>query len=128
MQSHSLAGIARQAMVDKGLQPDFGTAVEQQLGSISQPARADEASVRDLRDRLWCSIDNDDSRDLDQLTVAEDLGGGRVRLQVAVADVDALVAKGTPIDAHARPTRPPSTRRAASFPCCRRSFRRTSPP
>src|SRR5438045_9777658 len=55
-----------------------------------------------MRELLWCSIDNDDSRDLDQLTVAEDLGGDKVRLLVAVADVDALVTKGTPIDDHAR--------------------------
>jgi exoribonuclease-2 len=98
----SLAGIARQAMVEKGLEPDFGAPALQQLASIGEPARAAEPSVRDLRDLLWCSIDNDDSRDLDQLTVAEDLGGGRVRLLVAVADVDALVRKGTPIDAHAQ--------------------------
>src|SRR5450432_4158296 len=98
----SLSVIAHQAMIDKGLQPDFGAPVAQQLAGINAPATADGASVRDLRDRLWCSIDNDDSRDLDQLTVAEDLGGDRVRLLVAVADVDAVVKKGTPIDAHAQ--------------------------
>jgi exoribonuclease-2 len=96
----TLAGIAHQAMIDRGLEADFSPAVEQQLAGIQAPA--DEPSLRDLRDRLWCSIDNDDSRDLDQLTVAEDLGGGRVRLLVAVADVDALVKKGTPIDEHAQ--------------------------
>src|ERR1700680_2260269 len=98
----TLAGIAHQAMVDRGLAPDFEPPVAQQLASIDAPAPGDDPSLRDLRDRLWCSIDNDDSRDLDQLTVAEDLGGGRVRLLVAVADVDALVKKGTPIDAHAQ--------------------------
>ena len=102
MQDHAslLASIARQAMIDRGLQPDFSTAAEKQLASISQPAS--ENGVRDLRDLLWCSIDNDDSRDLDQLTVAQDLGGGNVRVLVAVADVDALVKTGTPIDDHAR--------------------------
>ena len=59
------------------------------------------SDVRDLRDRLWASIDNDDSRDLDQLTVAESLAGGQVRILVAVADVDALVRKGSALDAHA---------------------------
>jgi exoribonuclease-2 len=54
-----------------------------------------------MRDRLWASIDNDDSRDLDQLTVAESLDGGSVRILVAVADVDALVPKGSAIDDHA---------------------------
>src|SRR6185503_5462321 len=89
------------AMIDKGLDPDFGAPVEAQLATLGAPARGEDASIRDLRDRLWCSIDNDDSRDLDQLTVAEDLGGP-VRLLVAVADVDALVKKGTAIDAHAQ--------------------------
>ncbi|HEV7499360.1 MAG TPA: RNB domain-containing ribonuclease, partial [Vicinamibacteria bacterium] len=63
----SLGVIAHQAVIDKGLQPDFGSPVAQQLAAINAPATADDASVRDLRDRLWCSIDNDDSRDLDQL-------------------------------------------------------------
>src|SRR5262245_20940674 len=98
----TLAGIARQAMTDRGLEADFGPAVQQQLASITTPAREDGAALRDLRDRAWCSIDNDDSRDLDQLTVAEDLGRGRARLFVAVADVDALVKKGTPIDERAQ--------------------------
>jgi exoribonuclease-2 len=97
----ALVGIAHQAMIDKGLAPDFDKAIEVQLATLNTPAGADDPSIRDLRDRLWCSIDNDDSRDLDQLTVAEDLGGGRMRLLVAVADVDALVKKGTPIDVHA---------------------------
>ena len=96
-----LVGIAHQAMIDKGLEPDFGKPVEAQLEALSAPAKADDPAIRDLRDRLWCSIDNDDSRDLDQLTVAEDLGG-RVRLLVAVADVDALVKKGSAVDAHAQ--------------------------
>ena len=87
-------------MRDRGLLPDFSPDVERQLAAIHAPA--DDESARDLRGLLWCSIDNDDSRDLDQLTVAEDLGGGRVRAMVAVADVDAIVKKGTPIDDHAR--------------------------
>src|ERR1700682_3345466 len=98
----TLSGIGHQAMIDRGLVPDFGPPVEQQLAGIAAPAPADDPSLRDLRDRLWCSIDNDDSRDLDQLTLSEDAGGGRVRLLVAVADVDAVVKKGTPIDEHAQ--------------------------
>ena len=100
--NHSLlADIAHQAMIDRGLEPDFPPAVEQQLDGINGPATA-TGELRDLRKLLWCSIDNDDSRDLDQLTVAEDLGGGKTRVLVAVADVDAIVHKGTPIDEHAR--------------------------
>ncbi|HEV7922390.1 MAG TPA: ribonuclease R family protein [Thermoanaerobaculia bacterium] len=98
-QEERLDQIAEQAMRDRGLEPDFSPEVEAQLAGINSPANDD---VRDLRDKLWCSIDNDDSRDLDQLTVAEDLGGGKVRAIVAVADVDALVRKGTAIDDHAR--------------------------
>lgn len=97
-----LARLAHQAMIDRGLEPDFDAAVETQLQSINASAKENDASIKDLRELLWCSIDNDDSRDLDQLTVAEDLGGGKVRLMIAVADVDALVKKGTPIDDHAR--------------------------
>ena len=94
--------IARQAMLDQGLKPDFDAAVEKQLAEIHAPARETDGDVRDLRDLAWCSIDNDDSRDLDQLTWAEDRGDGDVRVLIAVADVDALVRKGTPIDRHAR--------------------------
>lgn len=96
-----LAEIARQAMIDKGLDPDFNKDVRKQLEGIRGPAPADE-SVRDLRGWGWCSIDNDDSRDLDQLTWGEDALDGNVRIYIAVADVDALVKKDTPIDRHAR--------------------------
>src|SRR5512143_3863759 len=60
------------------------------------------ASIRSLSDRLWASIDNDDSRDLDQLTVAEAMPGDKVKILVAVADVDRLVKNGGAIDEHAR--------------------------
>jgi VacB/RNase II family 3'-5' exoribonuclease len=97
-----LAELAHQAMIDRGLEPDFPTDALQQLTTISGPAEERDASIRDLTRLAWCSIDYDDSRDLDQLTVAEDLGGGNVRIMVAVADVDALVKKGTAIDRHAQ--------------------------
>jgi len=100
--SSMLKDIAHQAMIDRGLQPDFSAEARKQAESISGAAAETDASIKDLRELLWCSIDNDDSRDLDQLTVAEDLGGGNIRAMVAVADVDALVKKGTPIDDHAR--------------------------
>jgi exoribonuclease-2 len=96
----TLAAIARQAMIERGLEPDFPPAAQQELAAIGGPATA-TGGVRDLRDRLWASIDNDDSRDLDQLTAAEPLTGGRVRIFVAVADVDALVRKASAIDGHA---------------------------
>jgi VacB/RNase II family 3'-5' exoribonuclease len=95
-----LKEIAHQAMIDRGLAPDFPPAVEGQLASLDSPATA-SGSIRDMRDLLWCSIDNDDSRDLDQLTVAENPGSGKLRALIAVADVDGLVEKGTAIDQHA---------------------------
>jgi exoribonuclease-2 len=97
-----LVELAHQAMIDKGLEPDFSDAIERQLAGIQGPARERDASIKDMRELPWCSIDNDDSRDLDQLTWAKDEGGGKVRIFIAVADVDALVAKDTPIDRRAR--------------------------
>lgn len=96
-----LQEIARRAMVERGLEPEYPTAALKQLERIHTAAPT-STSIRDLRDLLWASIDNDDSRDLDQLTVAEALPGGKVKLRVAIADVDALVKKGSPIDEHAR--------------------------
>jgi VacB/RNase II family 3'-5' exoribonuclease len=100
--SSILQDVARQAMIDRGLAPDFSAEAEKQAEGITDAAHDADASIRDLRNLIWCSIDNDDSRDLDQLTVAEDLGGGNIRAMVAVADVDAIVRKGSPIDDHAR--------------------------
>src|SRR5512135_2927757 len=103
LQSHRslLISIAHRVMLERGLLPDFSPAALQELDKIQHPAQADVGSFRDLRDLQWCSIDNDDSLDLDQLTVAQALPGGNVKLLVAVADVDALVKKGSAIDAHA---------------------------
>lgn len=98
-----LQDIARQAMIARGLLPDFSNQVLTELDKMRVPATVEkDATVRDLRDLLWASIDNDDSRDLDQLTVAEALPGGMVKIRVAVADVDALVKDGSAIDEHAR--------------------------
>lgn len=94
--------IAYDAMIDKGLKPAFDAEVKKQLAEIRGPADPHDPKVRDMRDLAWCSIDNDDSRDLDQLTWAEDAGDGSVRIFIAVADVDALVKKDTPIDRHAQ--------------------------
>ena len=98
-----LQSLAHRAMIERGLLPDFSPQVLAELDGIQAPAAATNGeSVRDLTDRLWASIDNDDSRDLDQLTVAEALPGDKVKLLVAIADVDALVKNGSAIDEHAR--------------------------
>lgn len=95
-----LQDIARNVMMEHGLEVDFSPAARAELEGIHTPAVVAEA--RDLRDLLWCSIDNDDSRDLDQLSVAEALPDGTTKVLVAVADVDALVHKNSAIDKHAQ--------------------------
>jgi VacB/RNase II family 3'-5' exoribonuclease len=89
-------------MLQRGLLPDFSGEVLAELGRIQSPASITGEQIHDCRGLLWASIDNDDSRDLDQLTVAEALPGDKVKIRVAVADVDALVNKGSAIDGHAR--------------------------
>lgn len=97
-----LQNIAWGAMLSRGLLPDFSDEAWAELDGIKGPAGMDSESVRDQRRLLWASIDNDDSRDLDQLTVAELMQDGKVKILVAVADVDALVKDGSAIDEHAR--------------------------
>lgn len=96
-----LQGIAKRAMLARGLLPEFSPKALAQLDRIQAPASAEDMKVRDARDLIWASIDNDDSLDLDQLTVAESLTDGRTKILVAVADVDALVKKGSAIDQQA---------------------------
>lgn len=88
-------------MKEWGLEPEFSPRVLQQLAAITGPGRERAEQVKNLNGLLWCSIDNDDSLDLDQLTACEVLADGGVKLLVAIADVDALVRKATPIDDHA---------------------------
>ncbi len=98
-----LQRIAHRAMLDRGMAPDFPPEVFAELDRINAPAVVPAGEpMRDLRNLLWCSMDNDDSRDLDQLTVAEDLGGGSVKVLVAIADVDAVAGKNSAIDRYAR--------------------------
>jgi exoribonuclease-2 len=97
-----LKSVARRAMLEHGLEPDFPAAANAQLQSIAAPAMDHGPQVRDLRSLLWCSIDNDDSRDLDQLSVAVPLAAQAARILVAIADVDATIVRGSPIDEHAR--------------------------
>jgi VacB/RNase II family 3'-5' exoribonuclease len=96
-----LQRIAHDAMLDRGLLPDFSPAVIAETDRLTAAATASDPSTRDLRALLWASIDNDDSRDLDQLSVAEPQPNGAVKILVAIADVDALVIKDSAIDGHA---------------------------
>ena len=102
-----LQRIAVNAMVERGLKPEFSAAAQQQMAQLkakieSSPTVSNGADTLDLRQLLWCSIDNDDSRDLDQLSVCEPLPNGVVKVMVAIADVDSLVHQGAPIDHHAQ--------------------------
>jgi len=96
-----LRAIAVRVMRARGLDPEFPPDALRQAEALSGPPRTAEEPVRDLRAMLWCSIDNDDSRDLDQLSVAEPLSDGAARVLVAVADVDAAVVRSSPLDRHA---------------------------
>ena len=93
----NLAAIARQEMIERGFEPDFSPQALQQLAGIEAAPGHD---LPDLTSLLWSSIDNDDSKDLDQIEWAERVPGG-IRVLVGVADVDSAVAKDTPIDRHA---------------------------
>src|SRR5580658_6192274 len=101
--SINLQAIARQVMQAQGFEPDFPPEVEKQLGDIRAhpPQLVPSDKVRDLRNLLWSSIDNDTSKDLDQIEVAERLPNGNIRVLIGIADVDAFVAKDSPIDKHA---------------------------
>ncbi len=101
-QSAILQDIAHRVMLERGLAPDFPPQVLKELDTIRTPAIKTDPSVRDLRNLIWCSIDNDSSRDLDQLTYADKMPDGNVKIFIAIADVDALVKKQSAIDLHAQ--------------------------
>jgi exoribonuclease-2 len=100
---YDLTALARQEMMAEGFTPDFSPEAQRQLADIrAHPAQAvPDGTVRDLRSLLWSSIDNDTSRDLDQVELAERLPNGEIRIRIGIADVDSDVPKGSPIDAHA---------------------------
>jgi VacB/RNase II family 3'-5' exoribonuclease len=98
-----LQAIAKEVMQQHGFQPDFPPQVPQQLAELKAhpPQIGPTGEIRDLRSLLWSSIDNDTSRDLDQIEVAERASNGDVKVMVGIADVDSFVPKQTPIDLHA---------------------------
>jgi len=104
LQSHFplLVKIARNAMIARGLLADFSEDVLAETEKITAPSNVGAGQYRDYRNLIWSSIDNDDSRDLDQLTVAEEMENGKYRIRVAVADVDSIVESSSAIDGHAR--------------------------
>jgi exoribonuclease-2 len=97
-----LQRIARRVMMERGLLPDFSVQAITELNGIHGAVTKVEESTRDLRSLAWCSIDNDDSLDLDQLTVAETIPEGAVKILVAIADVETVVKKQSALDDHAK--------------------------
>ena len=100
MLTEDLRDVARRVMIEEGFNPDSDPAMRaevQQLGRLSDTG----APLRDMRDLLWSSIDNDDTRDLDQVEFAAELAGGEWRLYIGIADVDVDAPQGSAIDAHA---------------------------
>ena len=88
-------------MRERGLDPEFPAEAMAQAAALPDVPMPASEPIRDLRDLPWCSIDNDDSRDLDQLSAAERNGDGRVRVLVAIADVDVAAPRDSPVDRHA---------------------------
>jgi exoribonuclease R len=97
-----LRRIARRVMMERGLLPDFSSQAIAEVDGIHGPAIKIEESTRDLRNLTWCSFDNDDSCDLDQLTVAEAMSQGIVKILVTLADVEAVVKMPSALDDHAK--------------------------
>jgi VacB/RNase II family 3'-5' exoribonuclease len=98
----NLQAAARASMLEHGFHPDFSAAVQKELQSLEVLAQLRQPpDARDLRELLWSSIDNDTSRDLDQIEFAQETRDGAVRIQIGIADVDAFVSAGSAIDQHA---------------------------
>lgn len=100
--SIDLTEIAKQSMTERHLLPNFPLAALKEADQMKEAARPSPQEVKDMRDLLWFSLDNDDSRDLDQLTYAEQIDDNRFKMYIAIADVDSLVKKDSAIDAYAQ--------------------------
>src|ERR1700688_1363723 len=98
-----LQAAAKEVMIENGFEPEFSPQVQQELEELkAHPPKVEPGpDIRDLRNLLWSSIDNDTSRDLDQAEVAERLPNGETKVLVGIADVDTFVPKGSAIDEHA---------------------------
>jgi len=96
-----LVAAARQSMIDHGFEPEYPVEVKEELAALAAHPPQIPASIEDLRHLLWSSIDNDTSRDLDQIEYADTLPDGSTRVLIGIANVDAYVPKGSAIDKHA---------------------------
>jgi len=98
-----LVAAAHAAMIERGFRPEFPAGTDVQLAAIrAQPLPPPAHGMQDLRNLLWSSIDNDTSKDLDQIEWTEQMPDGRIRVLIGIADVDSRVSRDSVIDAHAR--------------------------
>jgi exoribonuclease-2 len=97
-----LQNIARKSMIERGFNTDFPAEVIEELKEIGEEDIENNTTIRDMCNLIWCSIDNEDSLDLDQLQYAETLPENLVKILVAIADVDFHVKASSKIDRHAR--------------------------
>jgi VacB/RNase II family 3'-5' exoribonuclease len=97
-----LRNIAEKSMLDSGFLINFSPAVNTELSGLTEKSLSISEPTRDLRNLSWCSIDNDDSEDLDQLSVAMAMPSGAVKILVAIADVDSVVNKNSVFEEHAK--------------------------
>jgi len=118
-----LRRIARRAMLERGLLPEFSLHARAELDAISGSATGADKSTRDLRNLIWCSIDNDDSRDLDQLTVAEAMPGGAVKTLVLLPMWTRSSRSSRHLTIMPGKTPPRYTPLRKYFRCCRRNSR-----
>lgn len=100
--SINLTELAKRSMLERHLLPNFPQAALKEVEQIKEAARPSSEEVKDMRHFLWFSLDNDDSRDLDQLTFAEEIDDTRFKMYIAIADVDSLVKKDSAIDSYAQ--------------------------
>ncbi len=100
--TEELKRLAAQVMLERGLQPEFPARAQQEAASVSRAVLEQGAGVRDLTGLPWSSIDNDDSRDLDQVEVMQERPDGSTQMLVAIADVDSTCKLGCAMDDHAR--------------------------
>ncbi|MBA3722716.1 MAG: RNB domain-containing ribonuclease [Parachlamydiaceae bacterium] len=100
--SSILKVLAKKALLEHGFLPEYNVSVQNEVAQLQLPKLSPTDSIKDYRNKLWFSIDNDDSKDLDQLTYAEALNDNTYKIYIAVANVDLLVKKNSPIDLFAQ--------------------------
>ncbi len=101
--SIDLRARAFRAMQEEGFVPVLPPEAQREVDSIQSGPDSSVLSsgIRDLRSMLWSSIDNRESRDLDQVEVAETVPNGNILMRIGIADVDAYVPRGSALDRHA---------------------------